>query len=39
LIKEVNKTNKITALIVTHNERLASSFPRHLRLSKTGITG
>lgn len=38
LLREVNRDLGITAIVVTHNEQLAQSLPRRLRLS-AGIVG
>jgi lipoprotein-releasing system ATP-binding protein len=34
LLREVNKDLGITAVVVTHNETLAASMPRRLRLAQ-----
>jgi lipoprotein-releasing system ATP-binding protein len=34
LLVELNRTLGITAVVVTHNERLADSLPRRLRLAE-----
>ncbi len=39
LLVELNRTLEITAVVVTHNERLASSLPRRLRLERGRLGG
>jgi lipoprotein-releasing system ATP-binding protein len=38
LLREVNRELGITAVVVTHNETLARSMPRRLRLAAGGVT-
>jgi lipoprotein-releasing system ATP-binding protein len=37
IIEELHRTRGVTAIVVTHNPRLASRFPRRLHLDKTGL--
>jgi lipoprotein-releasing system ATP-binding protein len=37
IIEELHRTRKLTAVVVTHNPRLAARMPRRLHLDKTGL--